>query len=143
MRPQPALFALTIALLASLLSPNASKACDGGFGYGFGIGQLYNSLEYRVPYFAAHPPVYYSHPVPRTYGHSPFAYPPHFRTPELASPMQPVMISNPHVRKAIKTKKRVKPTERTVSHGSASESAGPLVIVNPFVAETKLASAAR
>ena len=33
------------------------------------------SSEY-VPYYAMHPPVYYSYPVPRPYGYSPFAYPP-------------------------------------------------------------------
>lgn len=28
-----------------------------------------------VPYFAMHPPVYYSYRVPRTYGYSPYAFP--------------------------------------------------------------------
>ena len=35
-----------------------------------------------IPYFAQHPPVYYSHPVPRPYGFSPYAYPGWVRTPD-------------------------------------------------------------
>jgi hypothetical protein len=35
------------------------------------------------PYFALHPPVYYSCPVPRSYGYSPYAYPPCVQTPEV------------------------------------------------------------
>ena len=49
-------------------APNASAQgygdCNGG-GWGWGgydMGYLYNSLDYNVPYFAAHPPVYYSYP---------------------------------------------------------------------------------
>ncbi len=34
-----------------------------------------------VPYFAVHPPVYYSLAIPRTYGYSPFPYPPGVLTP--------------------------------------------------------------
>ena len=34
-----------------------------------------------VPYFALHPPVYYSYRVARTYGYSPFPYPPGVMTP--------------------------------------------------------------
>ena len=71
--------------------------CGGFGGYGWGLGVLYNSLDFRVPYFAAHPPVYYSYPVPRTYGHSPFAYPPHFRTPDVLGMIEPVVIDNPHI----------------------------------------------
>ena len=47
-----------------------------------------------MPYFALHPPVYYSYPVARTYGFSPFPYPPEVLTPEL--PPAPV-VRNPYV----------------------------------------------
>ncbi|MGI9455854.1 MAG: hypothetical protein ACR2NU_04790 [Aeoliella sp.] len=145
MRTPALLLSLTTALFLSLAAANKSQAYDGGcgYGYGYGIGFLYNSLEYRVPYFAAHPPVYYSHPVPRTYGYSPFAYPPHFRTPDVVAPVQPVMVSNPFVPKAIKTKKSDKPTERSVSHPQADKAAEPQVIENPFVVDTKLVHSAR
>jgi hypothetical protein len=50
------------------------------------------------PYFAIHPPVYYSYPVPRTYGYSPYAYPGTVMTPDLAKPPVPAEIINPHVK---------------------------------------------
>lgn len=102
-------------------------ACNGcGGGYGFGLGYMYGSLDYRVPYFAAHPPVYYSAPVPRTYGHSPWAYPPHFRTPELLSEVQPLEIVNPYV-----------PSSATEPQPEADQVTAdrmpqPLVIHNPY-----------
>jgi hypothetical protein len=118
--------ALLVGSLA--LSATPATACDG-FGYGWGMGQLYNSLEYRVPYFAAHPPVYYSYPVPRTYGHSPFAYPPHFRTPEVVVEPVALEISNPYVTPA----KSTEPVpERSVEMNSAP---APLVVMNPYVAQ--------
>ena len=76
---------IVAALFAA--APAAHAQCDGcnggGWGWGYDMGCLYNSLDYNVPYFAAHPPVYYSYPVPRTYGYSPFAYPPYVMTPEV------------------------------------------------------------
>lgn len=39
-----------------------------------------------IPYFALHPPVYYSYRVARTYGYSPFAYPPGVLTPGAQPP---------------------------------------------------------
>ncbi len=52
----------------------------------------------RLPHFALYPPVYYSLPVPRPYGHSPFAYPPGYLTPKPAPvSVQPVTILNPFV----------------------------------------------
>jgi hypothetical protein len=70
----------------------------GGFPYPgmYGLGASPYSLGQipTPPYFAIHPPVYYSNPVPRTYGYSPYAYPGWIRTPEVA---EPEMIENPHV----------------------------------------------
>jgi hypothetical protein len=61
----------------------AAQAFDGWGGYSshfpwYGYGNN-GPAAYALgnipapPYFALHPPVYYSHPTPRTYGHSPFA----------------------------------------------------------------------
>jgi hypothetical protein len=47
--------------------------------YGYGSLATYSSSP--VPYFSLHPPVYYSYRVARTYGYSPFAYPPGVITP--------------------------------------------------------------
>jgi hypothetical protein len=55
---------------------------DGGAAGYYGTGMLYHPrLVPTPPYFALHPPVYYSCPVPRTYGYSPFAYPGYMETP--------------------------------------------------------------
>ncbi|MGL4511623.1 MAG: hypothetical protein ACRCT8_00920 [Lacipirellulaceae bacterium] len=126
---------------AALIAPGAASAFDGGYGYGYGIGigGLYRSLDYptenRVPYFASRPPVYYSVPVPRTYGHSPFAYPPHFRTPDLECGTQPIEIVNPYATPSSSSKGIEKAPEHTEKTISARKPAvvKPLVIINPFV----------
>lgn len=74
--------------------------CYGTTGFGHPGWLGYCESPYSLgqiptpPYFSIHPPVYYSMPVPRTYGYSPYAYPGTFRTPEI---VQPEMIENPHV----------------------------------------------
>jgi hypothetical protein len=117
--------------------------CGRGFGGGFGIGiggfgdcgwdlaELYRELYNNLPYFALHPPVYYSEIVPRTYGYSPFAYPPGVMTPEVACAPQPVTINNPYV-PATKpaTAPAGQPTDRAAS---VSQPVEPLVVINPFV----------
>jgi len=107
----------------------------GGYGYGFGydVGRLYGVLAQNVPHYAAFPPVYYSAPVPRSYGYSPFAYPPGTRTPELLSPTVAAKeILNPFVRASEVTKKATKiEVEDKVTQSDSI--LGPLVIRNPFV----------
>src|SRR5262245_2366025 len=101
-----------------------------GGGYGWDIAALYRELYNNLPYFALHPPVYYSDIVPRTYGYSPFAYPPGVMTPEVVSEAQPVTINNPYVPATKPASADVKPTDRSASASQAPE---PLVINNPFV----------
>lgn len=48
----------------------------------------------HIPYYAKHPPVYYSYPVARAYGFSPYAYPATMVTPELAPPRPAVVPSH-------------------------------------------------
>src|SRR3990172_9380288 len=98
--------------------------CDYGYGYGW----LYNSLRYEGPHFAAYPPVYYSYPVPRTYGYSPFAYPPHVMTPEIAGEAAGIEIVNPYV-------DQEKPADAEIDRAAGTVAQPqPLVVVNPFVA---------
>ena len=98
-----------------------------GYGY-WDIGRLYRNLDNQVPYFAAHPPVYYSYPVPRPYGYSPFAYPPNVQTPEIVAPaVKPQEILNPYVPKA--TKKDDGADRTTQVHQQPK----PLLVVNPYV----------
>ncbi len=51
----------------------------------------------RLPYYAVYPPVYYSHPVSRPYGQSPFAAPPEERSPGHEEPIDggPLVVVNP------------------------------------------------
>jgi hypothetical protein len=141
------LFALC-ALIAG--APMKSFAVGGhgrghghGFGQGLGIGiggysdiygyaELYRELYNNLPYFALHPPVYYSYPVPRTYGYSPFAYPGYVMTPEVELP-QPQTIINPHV-PAEPAKPALAPADRATQSASRIE---PLVVENPFVVRNK------
>ena len=123
-------------------SANAQCAAYGGFGgYGFGywdIGRLYSVLADNVPYHAAFPPVYYSYPVPRTYGFSPFAYPPGVMTPEVEAP-GPEVIENPYVQpKLEEVEPKPAPADETTGIEREPE---PLVILNPYVTDGTLAAA--
>ncbi len=80
------------------------------------------SLE-SAPYYAMHPPVYYSYPVPRTYGYSPFPYPPGTRTPEIVPP-KPKIIENKFVPRPSGQEPK---SDRVTEH--------PVRISNPFVAQ--------
>jgi hypothetical protein len=148
------IFAMSASLIGwSLTSANAFGAgrghagrgvgfnhgfARGGFGGGFGIGggcygwdiaELYNELYQNLPYFALHPPVYYSYPVPRTYGYSPFAYPPGVMTPDIVENTQPVTIVNPYV-PGTKPASNDANADRSASTASNPE---PLVVINPYV----------
>src|SRR5436190_2059368 len=96
-------------------------AIDSGGDYGWDIAELYRELYNNLPYFALHPPVYYSQPVPRTYGYSPFAYPPGVMTPELDGEPQPVTINNPYVPAATPAGADVKPSARSAAARPAPE----------------------
>ena len=91
------------ALAWGCLQTNVQAQTLGCYGeYGFANPGFfgYRASPYSLgqipvpPYFAIHPPVYYSQPVPRTYGYSPYAYPGTMQTPEV---VEPEMIENPHV----------------------------------------------
>ncbi|MEX0642205.1 MAG: hypothetical protein WD468_05865 [Pirellulales bacterium] len=124
------LLVLAVALVIGM-GPTA-KACDG-YGWGGGMGWLYQSLQYNVPYYAAFPPVYYSYPVPRTYGYSPFAYPPGVMTPEVTVEAQPLEIINPHV----PSTKSDKPATKADTTAAVNRQPEPLVIINPYVTSGK------
>ena len=111
----------------------------GGGGYGWDIAALYRELYNNLPYFALHPPVYYSEPVPRPYGYSPFAYPPGTMTPEVVTMAQPVTINNPYV-PAGPAPADVKPADRSAAVDQAPE---PLVITNPYVSPASSVAAGR
>ena len=118
------------ALLAVESRSAQAQGVGGGWGgggyaafYGFNGGagpyNLYDN-ERVVPHFMLYPPVYYSIPVPRTYGWSPFAYPPGMMTPEIAP--QPLRIDNSQA------------PQKTSAATSDRVAKAPLAIDNPYVA---------
>jgi hypothetical protein len=106
----------------------------GGGDCGWDIADLYNQLYNNLPYFALHPPVYYSCPVPRTYGYSPFAYPPGVMTPDFVTGPIPMTINNPYT-PAIKNPAAPAMSPSSDSSATATPVVEPLVIVNPFVTQ--------
>ncbi len=86
------------------------------------------------PYFALHPPVYYSYPVPRTYGYTPWAYPSYVMTPEIQAPVEPAVFDNPYVEQD---------AQRAAATKSASVkmTSAPEVIENPHVKQAAVRSA--
>ncbi len=141
------LFVAVVALFVSASASPASAQRFGGGGPGFGPGigfgvglgggtristiwDLY--LRNRIPippYFALHPPVYYSAPVARTYGYSPFAYPGDVPTPDVIPIELSKEIRNPYVQPAnVETQPAAVPAEDDVAQQ-------PLMIVNPYVTD--------
>jgi len=103
-------------MLASVV-PSTTQAQNGtsygGVGYGYYPFFGYNRGQQQyIPYFALHPPVYYSQPVARPYGYSPFAYPPGTVTPEPAEPKSELTI-NPYVPRKSKPTKPLEKTAQT------------------------------
>ena len=112
------------ALGAARAGDPCGPSWGGGWG-GYWPGYSIYSTE-SIPYFSQHPPVYYSYPVPRTYGYSPYAYPPGIMTPDIApADLGPQTIVNPFV----PSLPEPKPTEaeRTAKRVQ--------VMINPFVVD--------
>jgi hypothetical protein len=126
---------LLVALAVGTAAAPAVAGCYGGWGGYYGGYSLYS--RDAIPYFAQNPPVYYSYPVPRTYGWSPYAYPPGTMTPELELPQAPapVTIHNPYV-------KPTAPSESTAAVETRSQSTA-LRIVNPYVQQSSDRPAAK
>ncbi len=123
--------ALLAAVCVALLGPIASA--DPGvawWGYGaywgpYGWWYPYSYQYERIPYFALFPPVYYSYPVSRPYGQSPFNY--YYGYDGASSPegqlAGPLTILNPYVRRTAADQPKLGP-----------QVGGTLRIDNPFTA---------
>ena len=115
-----------IAIVGGAIPAVDAEAGWGGryFGgcfpyYGYYPRSLY--VREYIPYYAQYPPVYYSYPVARPYGFSPYAYPPGIPTPEKHA-RQPVTTQNPYV-----------PGSADYGASAQKEPKAPLRIINPFV----------
>jgi hypothetical protein len=131
-----------VLLAASLQASQASAQIGIGPGaYGMGFYNYNNSLSdsyYRVPYYSLYPPVYYSHPVARPYGYSPFAYPPGTITPAVAPQVAAVEYINPYVSQDGVNSSTSEPGEAA---GTDDKSASmPRMYINPFVQPAQTAS---
>ena len=131
--PWMALLAV-FAFVAMPSSAHAGYPAHPGTGawpnyYGWGASPYSLGQVPVPPYFALHPPVYYSMPVPRTYGYSPYAYPGTVMTPEVIMEGSPVMIENPHV-----TPSSAQPAVRDEpAHEKIDTDRHSVMIENPFV----------
>ncbi len=116
--------ALVAAVALTLVAARDAAAGSPGWWPSYLGGSVYTSgVRGLPPYFSLFPPVYYSYPVPRTYGYSPFAYPFGSPTPEITVTDGPSKIMiNPYVPR---TEPSPASAEKTVG--------GPRTIVNPFV----------
>lgn len=135
-----------------MLSGVEARAQWGSMGYGFGYyGNSFTAgtvvppanLQDRVPYFSLYPPVYYSYPVPRPYGYSPFAYPGWTPTPH-AEAAEPRTIVNPYLLddrarpaepKSPGAAAPARPGSQKQAAVSRHKTTGPLRIVNPFLGD--------
>src|SRR5262245_56396523 len=126
-----ALCLIALAIIAALCPTTASAGGPFGCGDWWGINGpygLYGNRVNEVPYFAMFPPVYYSQPVPRSYGWSPFAYPPGTMTPPAEVP-KPQTIINPHVQQPQCAPSSTEAKAKTTGY----EAPPPKEIINPFV----------
>lgn len=91
-----ALFAVSmICVLPHAAAAEGPYFAGGGFApWAYWPGSVY-AIE-RRPYFALHPPVYYSYPVARTYGLLPYPYLPSPVIRDVRRPV-PQRIVNPYV----------------------------------------------
>jgi len=129
-----------LALALTSAAAQAQYGSPNGFGPygGYWFGAPYTFYQHEdVPYFALHPPVYYSLPVPRTYGYSPFAYPPGTMTPEIAGG-GPIELHNPYVvpEKPAPKDSREKPD----SDSSRGKTTRVQITLNPYVVEESVAA---
>jgi hypothetical protein len=122
--------AFVVALTAS-----SAQAQFGAGGYGIGFYNYGNGggiNQPSIPYYALYPPVYYSFPVARTYGYSPFAYPPGVMTPDVIPNSGPIEFQNPYVPKA--------PEPVQPKPASDKVTTGPRTYQNPYVTHSRGAS---
>ncbi|MDZ7617495.1 MAG: hypothetical protein U1E05_10850, partial [Patescibacteria group bacterium] len=110
-------------LLTLTLVPGTGHACDWvAHMHHYGWSRWAADSRYctgeHIPYFAKHPPVYYSYPIARPYGDSPYASPPMTSVREVVV-VRPLVVRNGYVTGDAAPWKANKPA--------------PLRIINPFV----------
>jgi len=116
-------------LLLGAATAQAQYPYYAGTGYGCcGAGGFRSSPGFvpLPPYFAMHPPVYYSYPAARPYGYSPFPYPGTEKAPA-AEAATTAEIINPFVES----------TDMAAEAPRGRTASSRRLIVNPFVKPTR------
>ena len=133
-------------LLASSVGASSAKAqflSGGGYGLGFFNYGNNSYMDQRIPYYALYPPVYYSYPVARTYGYSPFAYPPGTRTPDIAPTAQAATYINPYVPRKVQPAAKQPTLDKSVRVANPASDETPVQVartyINPFVVQAPVA----
>ena len=126
---------LILVVLLGMLVVAGTNAVSGQDWGGFPCAPPFGGYPYQniystesVPYYSLYPPVYYSYRVARTYGYSPFAYPPGVLTPG-SEPPRGAAVQNVYT-----TTEGAETSE--LQHGRP-----PLRIDNPFVQQPGVAKA--
>ena len=118
------IFVTTLAVFALATASQCREARAGspflGGGYFGGIGDYSVYSTESIPFYWQYSPVYYSQPVPRTYGYSPYAYPPGVQTPEVV--VEPELTINPYV-----------PRKKSTAEATGRVASRVKRIQNPFV----------
>lgn len=99
----------------------------GNFHYNRYLEHLFRS-DRLIPYFAEHPPVYYSRPVARPYGYSPYAYPACACGRSYES-HDAEFVPNPYGGETVPPEEKSDAEETSARHGAPR----PLVVFNPYV----------
>jgi hypothetical protein len=123
----------TIIVFCGLLTLNycnvsLAQGYDFNSPWAYGWGSYNEPFLYSynyIPYYALHPPVYYSYRIDaRSYGDSPYAYPPGLSALQAySSSVQPQIIKNEHVEE---------PNAPTDQY----QTRAPLRIPNPYVEQS-------
>ena len=145
MKPILRIFALVAVVAAFSMNTKSASAQvayspwgHGGYGsqwFGFFERPYASGRIPTPPYFAIHPPVYYSYAVPRSYGYSPFAYPGSVRTPEIVdqSIKKAAVITNPYVKSKVKEASKNDSDDKT-----ARNEPKPEMVINPYYQNPEL-----
>jgi hypothetical protein len=110
------------------------------YAYYPGIYGAYSrGLQRDIPHFAAFPPVYYSHVVPRPYGYSPYAYVPGVVAPgfELCQPRHRCAGID-GAAGAYRPLRDISPLVQGRAPASTRTAPRPVSIANPYFSPTKV-----
>jgi hypothetical protein len=134
----PRLLAAVVAAVA--LSGSEVQANWFGFGMPWSLGYSVYTQDY-VPYFARNPPVYYHYPTYYRYGRSPFPAMPACGECNTSAPAAaPLVVINRYTT-ALPSAETPAAAPATVSNHPLAIK--PLVVRNPFIEQTNVASRPR